>query len=103
MCSDIFYSIELFKCLSYLTTRFYDPVFKSSVECLDPVLGIQKALSTFTMVVVQIGRYSRSKQITIIYDVFYGGNQDGPLMKLGDLICKEQSEKTSLRKLRTNG
>lgn len=34
-----------------------------------PVLGIQKALSTFTVVAVQSERYSRSKQIIKICDI----------------------------------
>ena len=97
MRSDIFHSINFFKCSSYLTIRFYDLVFKSSVECLDLVLGIQKALSTFTVAAVKHGRYSRSKQIIIICSIFYEGNQDRILIKSGDLICKEWSKKTSLK------
>ena len=97
MCSDIIYSIEFLKFSSSLTTRFYDLVFKSSVECLDHVLGIQKALSTFTVAAVKHGRYLRSKQIIIICNIFYEGSQDGILIKLGDLICKECPKKTSLK------
>lgn len=98
MCSYIFYSIDFLKCSSYLKTRFYDLVFKRSVECLDLVLGVQKALSTFTVAAVRHRRYSRNKQIIIICSIFYEGNQDGILIKLGDLICKEWSKKTSLKR-----
>ena len=78
-------------------SEFSAVITKSSVECLDHVLGIQKALSTFTVAAVKHGRYLRSKQIIIICNIFYEGSQDGILIKLGDLICKECPKKTSLK------
>lgn len=41
MYSDIFYCIDVFKAHHISQNRFYDPVLKSNMECLDPVFGTE--------------------------------------------------------------
>lgn len=100
MYSDIFISAEFFNAHDISQPRFYDPVLKSTVECLNPLLGTDDMclLSNFVVVVVQSGRYSRNKQVIMICVIFYEGSQYGTLIKLWDLIWKEWSEKTSFKR-----
>ena len=52
MHSDIFISAEFFNAHDTSQPRFYDPVLKSTIERLNPLLGTDDMhlLSTFTVV-----------------------------------------------------